>query len=183
MSERKIAGMATALIMQSALALGSAVSVTSPGYAIDARCEGAIGGVTEDIATRLGGRVERAEIRTAEGPPSPFSNAKDEVLIVLYRASSNSASPLPSENIAAPNSQTHISESIMNSPSLLTEYSLRIIKGCESVSRATFGLNESGYLRSFSYHDNNTVRPDTCIDPTPGEYNPPLEWGSTYCVD
>ncbi len=175
--------MATALIMQFALALGSTVSVTSPGYAIDARCEGAIGEVTEDITTRLGGRVERAEMRTAEGPPSPFSNAKEEILIVLYRASSNSTSPLPSENIASPDRQTHISESIMNSPSLLTEYSLSIIKGCESVARATFGLNKSGYLRSFSYHDDNTVRPDKCIDPTPGEYNPSLEWGSTYCVD
>lgn len=154
-----------------------------PAAAIDAKCQDSISRVTTDLVDRVRARIEKLEIRTAEAPSSPYSNARDELLVVLYRATSNSNSSLPSDNIAAPDSLTRTSENVMNSPSLLTEYSTKIIKDCESVARVTFGLNYSGYMRSFSYREGNTVSPDSCISPIRGEYSPPASWGQSYCVD
>lgn len=168
------------LSVSSALAMCSVYAGNA--IASSETCESAIQNVTGDMRDRLGAEVTEVMVRPAEYPFSPFPNAKDEVLIVLYRAIRNSDSPLPSDHLASPDRLTHISENIMNSPSLLTEYSTQIIQGCDPVARVTFGLRNSGYLRSFSYRPDKTVAPDTCLDPVRGE-NRDVAWGQSVCVD
>lgn len=69
-------------------------------------------------------------------------------------------------------------ESVLRSGQFLTLLSRNIVTNCSDISKVTFGLDETDYLRTFGLISKNQVDAFECVDPT--AYNK-LPWGYAVC--
>ena len=67
---------------------------------------------------------------------------------------------------------------VLSSNQFMTILATRVISGCGSIGRVTFGEDNSGWSYSFGLV-NGQVRRFTCIGP--GTLNRPIRWGERYC--
>jgi hypothetical protein len=67
---------------------------------------------------------------------------------------------------------------VMNSSQFMNILATRIINGCGSIGRVTFGMDNSDWLYSYGLV-NSQVIAFTCIGP--GTTNRSLRWGERYC--
>jgi hypothetical protein len=72
-------------------------------------------------------------------------------------------------------------EAVMNSPKLMTAIAAEVIQACNSVSRVTFALANSGWYHSLGLGVNGKLIWFECLDPRPGS-NQKLPWGKQYCT-
>ena len=119
------------------------------------QCDSAIGFVTADIETRIGGKI--TSVGRSEAANSPFQDAKEEIIIEL---DANMSRGTPLKYRRASPAQVSANENIVNSKSLSLSYADKIIRSCQGVARLGLGLYENRPY--YSLHDNNQIIPDTC---------------------
>ena len=138
----------------------------NPASAQEYGCQATIQTIRDDITDRLGGSINRIHARQIQNAPLSPYNQKGEISFSLGGYDSR---------------RGQRSKDIMESTTLLTEYSDRIIKSCSDIVRVTFGMYASDWIRSYSWIDNKYTRMDECLEPRAHrEYN--LVWGQQICL-
>ena len=126
-----------------------------------------IGSVQADIEARLGGTVYSVDQRLIEYEPLSPYRQRVEVSFALGNYDNSSRSRRSSD--------------IMSSPSLLSEYSDKIIRGCAEVVRVSFGMIATDWIRRYSWINNQVTRRDECLEPR-RDIERVLRWGQQICL-
>jgi len=148
-------------------------------------CQSAVRNAVADLGKTFGVQVDRVEIRetkAAGNAESTYSDRTKEALILLYAPSRRTRSALPSSNI---NTHDHISlksKELMQRSDLMTSYSAFLVNKCPNLAKISFGLNYTGWIRSFSLVKGDYVRPDTCLWVS-RDRTQISKWGESVCVD
>lgn len=127
------------------LAMASIALVALPIEASE--CRATISEIANEIRVSHNVAVDEIRVRVADNPRSPYANANQEVVFVLYER---------------PNQQVDrrlrgYSHNLMNSQQLLLAMSKRLIDSCEPVFRVRFGLNHTDGIRDFVINENGVV--------------------------
>ncbi len=148
-------------------------------------CQSAVRNAVADLGKTFSVQVDRVEIRetkAAGNAESPYSDRTKEALILLYAPSRRTRSALPSSNI---NTHDHISlksKELIQRSDLMTSYSAFLVNKCPNLAKISFGLNYTGWIRSFSLVKGDYVRPDTCLWVS-RDRTQISKWGESVCVD
>ena len=69
---------------------------------------------------------------------------------------------------------------VMNSSQMLSALSTRVINGCDSVSKVTFGVNRTDWYSIYGYMGEGRVGAFRCVEPDRSRRT--LAWGYTVCL-